>query len=164
MVSFREAIVLFFQRYADFRGRSTRAEFWWAFLFNLPIVMLGLLLLSGLFTFIYLETDWAFFYYMSVVFGILFRLYFLATLVPGMAILCRRFHDSGRSGAWSFIFWGGVLSLIVEIIILRSLGTGGDPHPHAFLGGLLVAFVLCVLPSDGDNEYGPEPGGYFDRF
>ena len=31
-VSFIEAITIFFKKYADFKGRATRAEFWWAYL------------------------------------------------------------------------------------------------------------------------------------
>ena len=37
MVSFPDAIKLFFSRYVDFQGRSTRAEYWWVYLFNLII-------------------------------------------------------------------------------------------------------------------------------
>ncbi len=34
MISFTGAVKLGFQRYFDFSGRSTRAEFWWWILFG----------------------------------------------------------------------------------------------------------------------------------
>lgn len=39
-VSFGEAIKLFFANYTNFRGRSTKSEYWWAFLFNFFVSML----------------------------------------------------------------------------------------------------------------------------
>ena len=41
MISFVGAIRLGFQRYSDFNGRSTRAEYWWWFLF---VVLTGIAL------------------------------------------------------------------------------------------------------------------------
>ena len=38
-VSFGEAIRYFFQQYAYFRGRSTRAEFWYMQLLNLLVTI-----------------------------------------------------------------------------------------------------------------------------
>ena len=45
MISFVGAIQFGFRRYFDFRGRSTRAEFWWWVLFTV-IVVIGLSLVD----------------------------------------------------------------------------------------------------------------------
>ena len=38
MVSFPDAVKMFFSRYVDFQGRSRRSEYWWVALFNLIVV------------------------------------------------------------------------------------------------------------------------------
>ena len=46
MISFLGAIKLGFQRYSDFDGRSTRAEYWWwllfAFLVNIALTLIDM--------------------------------------------------------------------------------------------------------------------------
>ena len=51
MTSFPDAIKLFFRRCFDFRGRSTRAEYWWAILFLIlvSLVLAGIDALIGTF-------------------------------------------------------------------------------------------------------------------
>ena len=77
---FLEAFKLFFLRYADFKGRSRRSEFWFGFL---SVSILGLILgeLLGDFAWI-----WS-----------------LAIWVPTLALNIRRLHDIGRSGWWYLI-------------------------------------------------------------
>ena len=87
-VDFITAIKLFFANYVNFRGRSTRAEYWFAVLFVFIVsmlpTMLGMSILANLFT--------------------------LAVFLPNMAICFRRFHDTGRSGWW-------VIALVVLSLI-----------------------------------------------
>lgn len=68
----------------------------------------------------------------GVIYSILVGLYSLAVIVPSIAVAVRRLHDTGRSGAWWFISF-------VPII-----------------GGIWF-FVLTLLDSVGDNQYGPNP-------
>lgn len=87
-----EATKLFFIRYADFKGRSRRSEYWWA---GLGIGILG-----------------------AIVTGILGDLSFiwsLATLIPSLAICIRRLHDIGKSGWWYLI---GLIPLVGSIILI----------------------------------------------
>ncbi len=67
-MSFPDAIKVCFNKYADFGGRASRAEYWWFFLFNF--------LLS------------------SFTCGV----GCIATIIPSYAVGARRLHDSGRSG------------------------------------------------------------------
>jgi uncharacterized membrane protein YhaH (DUF805 family) len=72
------------QKYADFKGRATRKEFWYFVLFN---ILFGYTILLISFPIIQNE------YYM-----IPYIIYILGLLVPGLAIGVRRMHDAGKSG------------------------------------------------------------------
>jgi uncharacterized membrane protein YhaH (DUF805 family) len=75
------------KKYAVFRGRARRAEYWWFHLFNVIIAFdlgfidgyMGLYVFEGV--------------------GILFFLYFLASFIPGWSVMVRRFHDVNNR-AW----------------------------------------------------------------
>ena len=104
-VPFMEAVKLFFIRYADFKGRSRRSEYWYFTLFNLIVSMVLSVLMrltSG-----------------SVMFN-LFRIveivYSLAVLIPGLAVAWRRLHDIGRSGAWYLLIFVPIVGVIVLIL------------------------------------------------
>lgn len=157
-VDFLTAIKLFFANYANFRGRSTRAEYWWVALFilivSLAFSLLKLDFLSGIFS--------------------------LAIFIPSLAIAFRRFHDTGRSGWWVIAFYVVSiigLTLICGPMFINIVKYAGDPealqelmttyvsnHLANILIGALLALivgiwqlVILVLPSGADNKYGPNP-------
>ena len=105
MVSFPSAIKLGFQRYFEFSGRSTRAEYWWWGLF----VIIAGSVLTGVDWFIGtydVETDS----------GLLNSVFGLATLIPGLAIGVRRLHDIDRSGWWILLWL--ISWLIIPLVVL----------------------------------------------
>ena len=63
---------------------------------------------------------------------IVFTWYFL-TAIPLLAAMCRRLHDTGKSGWWIFI---QIVPLIGPIWQFINLLSAGEP---------------------GDNQYGPNP-------
>lgn len=79
-VGFFDAVQRYFKNYANFNGRSSRSEYWWAFLFT---VILG----------------WCVAYLGEVVSGIVGVL----LIIPNLAISWRRMHDIGKGGGWWFI-------------------------------------------------------------
>src|SRR5689334_2064739 len=86
------------ERYAQFSGRSGRAEYWWFFLANLIIAfVLGIL---GR---------------VSVTFAVIYGLYGLAIIIPGLAVSVRRLHDINRTGWWVLI---ALIPLIGAIVLL----------------------------------------------
>ena len=130
MVSFQNAVGLGFQHYFDFKGRSTRSEYWWWLLF---VVLAGIALTivdMGIGTFDYESGD-----------GLLSGLFKLATLIPGLALGARRLHDINKS-AWWLLMWLSFL-LIIPMII-----------------PVIVLLVWAARQGDnGTNRYGPDPRG-----
>lgn len=110
------------KQYADFSGRARRKEYWMFTLFTVLFAIAAMVLDSVIgFNFGILP------------YGILYLLYVLATLVPGLAVLVRRLHDTNRSGAWFFI---GFVPII---------------------GGIWLLVLLATEGTAGENKYGPDP-------
>lgn len=96
--TFGQAVQRFFQKYAQFRGRASRSEFWWWYLASVIIEIV----LRGLGS-------------VSAIFGILGLLFGLAVIVPQIAIAARRLHDTNRSGWWQLL---GLIPIVGWIILL----------------------------------------------
>ena len=109
----------FLERYADFNGRSGRAEYWWFFLFNFVIaVVLNVLgAVAG-------------------IFAILAGLVSLALLIPSIAVAIRRMHDIGKSGWWVLIGLVPIIGFLVLIYFFVQEGEaktndwGPEPAPR----------------------------------
>lgn len=94
-MSFEEALVTCFRKYADFTGRARRSEYWYFYLFD-ALVSAGLAVIFG--------EDSA-----------ILALYSLAVLLPGLAVTWRRLHDIGKSGLWALI---SIIPLIGGLLLL----------------------------------------------
>ena len=93
---------VFFIGYMEFRGRSSRREFWLAMLFFIPVSVLIFLIPAA-----------------GTVSGILWM---LATMVPIMAISFRRLHDANRTGWWFLLgHVGTILALAMLVVIAFGL-------------------------------------------
>ena len=89
---FATSIKLAFRQYAVFSGRATRAEFWWWILF-LTIGNIGLGLTEGVIQ-LAIGTE----------FTALTLLFALTTVLPSLAVTCRRLHDIGKTGWWQAVW------------------------------------------------------------
>lgn len=69
----------------------------------------------------------------SLLHGFFYLGYFLAILIPGLAVIVRRLHDIGKSGWWFLI---NLVPIIGFIWFLALMVTEGDLR---------------------DNKYGPNP-------
>jgi len=123
-MSFAEAVKSFWSRYTMFKGRSRRSEYWFIQLFliltNLAAAAIDLALMDG-------DVDR---FIANGGGGILGLIWILVTIVPALAVLVRRLHDTGKSGWWALI---GLVPLV----------------------GGVVLFVFSVLDSTaGENQYG----------
>lgn len=121
------------ERYVQFTGRARRKEYWSYILFW--IIFFILLCIVGA------AIDFAIGNLgpdpdrppMPIVLGILVGLYYLATLLPGLAITVRRLHDLGFTG------W---LILIMFI---------------PYVGGIALLVMMLIPTSFGPNKHGPAP-------
>ena len=112
----------FFKNYAEFTGRSTRPDYWWVwlgnFILSIPfwIIYFYTVFLSAVMDSIDDSVSEATF----MVFGlvvIIYAVFFLAILVPTLALSVRRLRDAGFH--WAFIFlrfapMGGIALLILH--------------------------------------------------
>jgi uncharacterized membrane protein YhaH (DUF805 family) len=122
-----EAIVRFFRKYATFSGRASRSEYWWWVLTNV-IVSSVLSLFAradgeswggvSLWPMPYVVWGAPFGQNTIVtsVAGAIALVYSLGTLLPSLAVIWRRLHDTDRSGAWFFLILIPVIGAIVLIV------------------------------------------------
>lgn len=115
-ISFGGAVKRFFQKYARFDGRASRSEYWWAAL-GLGLVTLVLYAL----TFVGLAAQSG---VLTGIFGMIFFLYFLAILIPSIALTVRRLHDANFSG------WFYLLVLVPAGGLVIFVFTLLDPKPE----------------------------------
>lgn len=99
-----ESFIRFWKKYAVFKGRASRGEFWWWVLCNIIIVFAISLLFGLLGAIAGHSASYATLRISRVVTG----LWSLATLVPNLALSVRRMHDTNKSG-WSVAVCYGVL-------------------------------------------------------
>ena len=84
------------KNYVNFNGRARRSEFWYFILFDLIIAAVC-----------------------EVINDKLYSIYSILTLVPHLAIWCRRMHDINKSGWFMLI-------PIYDIILACQVGDEGD--------------------------------------
>jgi uncharacterized membrane protein YhaH (DUF805 family) len=126
-MDFGTAIKSFWSNYTNFKARARRSEYWYLQLFlvitNLMAAPIDLALMNW-------DTDR---FIANGGGGIIGLIWILATIVPAIALLIRRLHDTNRSGWWALI---GLVPLL----------------------GAVVLIVFTVEDSaDGQNIYGTSP-------
>jgi uncharacterized membrane protein YhaH (DUF805 family) len=120
-MGFTEAIRSGFDNYANFAGRASRPAYWWWVLFGV-LVGLATRVLDGLLGSSIVRTTQ---YGTDVGLGIISSLIGLALLLPSIAVLVRRLHDTDRSGWWYWIVLIPILGWLVLLYFLVSAGTPG---------------------------------------
>lgn len=104
-----QSISSVFRQYFVFSGRACRSEYWWFALFHIIAI-----------------------FALAFTIPSLFVIYFLATIIPTLAVLVRRLHDTGRAAWW----------LLLPIIPF----------------GNIVLLVFTVMKGEQrENRYGPDP-------
>ena len=117
-------------RYADFKGRATRSEYWYFVLYYVIIAIILLII------------DIAFINPMIGLTGeaasqgsVLTFIFAFAMLPPQIGLVVRRLHDIGKTGWWYFL-------LFIPII-----------------GALVLLYFFVQDSQPGTNMYGPNPKG-----
>lgn len=115
-----DAVYSCFNKYACFRGRASRSEFWLFCLFNVQVSTF--LFFSGYFTTYIGQGDPIFLWILS-------GFYSLAAVLPTLAAGIRRLHDTGRSG-YNMLWM--LLPVIGEIILIVYLAGAGTPDSNHY--------------------------------
>ena len=154
----------FWTHYADFSSRSSRSDYWWAFLCNMIIIvpLFIIIWVSALGSIFSVAQDAAYGYEpdpsaflagagFAVIFWFILLIYYLAILVPSMAIIVRRLRDAGYH--WAFLFLAIGPSIAILIPVLNII---------AVLVALPCFIALIVLLCQGSkpemvgNSYGQQ--------
>jgi uncharacterized membrane protein YhaH (DUF805 family) len=150
-MGFIESINNCFKNYATIRGRASRSEYWYFFLF----------LLIGELIFVYLEELMPT-YNGTAVNDLLASIFLLVTILPYICVTVRRLHDINKSG-WFFLLC--YLNIIIAGSILSDGLKSNDIINHIlFIYAILVLCILIIflymLIKKGDkteNRFGPVP-------
>lgn len=141
-----------FTNYAVFKGRASRPEYWYFYLFNLLInlAICGITLDAPD---LRKSLQWGV--------GVFF-------ITPLLAVASRRLHDTGHSVRWALapilIIWlMAALALMKSSVAARVFAIFGGLMFVAFLvSGVLVTVLACTKGDPGPNRYGDpaptEPG------
>lgn len=140
---FADAVLSCFKKYATFKGRARRSEFWWWQLFYCMISLLSVIPYIG-------------------------NLIILAIALPSLAVSARRLHDIGRSAWWLLL----PCSISVAVCALSFSLVSFQQSDHidsglliawcimglAYLAVAIVFIVWFIQDSKSEpNQYGPSP-------
>ncbi|KRM71900.1 DUF805 domain-containing protein [Lacticaseibacillus brantae] len=162
-VTIGRAFKLFWTHFFDFRGRSSRSAYWWAFFWNTLIRVIG-----GVLVFIVAMTFFGFSLMKQSSTGstassaissvgtpsilivgfiiFLFSVYDLATLIPSLMITIRRYRDAGISPWWFAV-------ILVSVIVMAGLFGGNIGNDWqvvkavVLLAILVIHFIILIRPT-----------------
>lgn len=151
-MSFGDAIGECFFNYANFRGRASRAEYWWWILFSTGVLLLAYLL------------DYLIFAEWNV--SPFYLVFSLAALLPGLSVSVRRLHDTDRSGWWVCLPIGAAVVYVIGLIAALSRnplnpfeGLGlvyvGVPMLLLIATSILLIVFMALASNPGNNRFGP---------
>ena len=130
----------FFKGYAEFTGRSTRPDYWWVWLGNLIlsipfwIIYFYTVFLSAVMDSVSDSASEAAFMIFGLV-AIIYVVFYLAILVPTIALTVRRLRDAGFH--WAFIFLrfapmvGGIALLVLLAMPTKETEVVNYSEPQA---------------------------------
>lgn len=135
-MSFTESIKTCFNKYVTFRGRATRSEYWWFWLFINVLGMLPLLIL-------------ALFNAVAMFFASIATT--LAISLPAWSVAVRRLHDTNHSGWW-------LLCPVYPIILMFMKGSEGENDYGAGESDLQLTCPICAELVDASASVCPHCG------
>jgi uncharacterized membrane protein YhaH (DUF805 family) len=111
------------KQYADFSGRARRTEYWMFALFNVLIV-LALFIIATIIGGIAGGDSGA---GVGAIIGyVLYVFYGLAIFIPGLAVVVRRLHDTGKGGGWIFISFVPLIGGIWFLVLMLTDSEAGE--------------------------------------
>ncbi len=138
-MTFVDAIKTGLSKFVTWRGRASRSEFWFFFLFAMLCIIVATIvdrILGTTFKFANPATGLE----QSLGYGYVYSLVALALFLPNLAVMVRRLHDTGRSGWWYWIVLIPLVGAILLIVWFATKGTtGSNEYGEDPLGGELTA-------------------------
>lgn len=116
-MNLKNGFVLFWERAFDYKGYSSRSEFWWGVQGNAIIMFILLALLVISLTCFTPQIN-----NFSVIMILLFSLFCLVELLPSVTLIIRRMHDIGRSGYFIFVLFIPIIGYIWYIYLVTRRG------------------------------------------
>jgi uncharacterized membrane protein YhaH (DUF805 family) len=155
-MGFEAAVAACLRKYFVLRGRASRSEFWWFYLFvwtaNFAVALLAYAVGNAPSA--------------AVIVAPLLVIVRLGLLTPVLAAAVRRLHDTDRSGWWL----GAPIAVIAPlgVIFYQEKHSPGASRSEAellfsllFLCVMVLLLVwMCTKGTAGENRYGSEPHGF----
>ena len=111
-MNFKQAVTSCFQNYVGFSGRAPRSEYWFFYLFLLPVFFV-----TGVLDFLIAPNS-------EIQPVTIIAL--LAVILPMIAVSVRRLHDGDRSGWWYLLAFVPLVGGIIILIWFCMRGTVGS--------------------------------------
>lgn len=138
-VNLPEAVRICFKKYFDFKGRATRSEYWYFVLFILIGYVIGFCLML-----------------ITPVLSIMMIIFFIAIIIPGIAVAARRLHDINKSGWFQLI---PIPAGIFEAIFAYNRQAGLEVF-FMIIGLGCYIYLIVLYCTEGDskvNRFGKNP-------
>ena len=113
----KEGFEKFWTRALDYKGFTSRSEFWWGVLGNTVIMLILIALLAVSLTCISPQINT-----FSIIMIALFSLFCIVELLPSITLIIRRMHDIGRSGYFIFVLFIPIIGFIWYIYLVTRRG------------------------------------------
>lgn len=133
-----QAYVKMWKNAFNFSGRATRGDYWWAVLANM-IIAVAIGVVMGILTLILAIISEDLATLGTILTSIVAYGYSFIAFIPGLSLVVRRLHDTGKSG-WMYL-----------ICALGSACCG--------IGGIILLVFMCTDSQPGPNQWGPNPKG-----
>ena len=153
------------RQYADFKGRARRKEYWWFAVFNFIFTIIILIpFMVQMFklgmTGVDMSDEELYGVMLTSPYMWIYVIYYLAMLIPGIAVCVRRLHDIGRSGWWFLLILGASILNFVSRMIAETNFIALMVMMLLILAISIIGLVWMFTDSEyGPNKYGPNPKG-----
>ena len=121
-MGFGDAIQSFYKNFNDLSGRSSRSEYWWAYLF-VVLLYIPVIILTAVINAI-----------LPPLGAVVLFAFILSHAMPFCTLLVRRLHDTGRNG-WTalliFVPFGGIAVFIFTLLESDAGQNRYGPNPSA---------------------------------
>lgn len=136
------------RKYAVFKGRASRAEFWLFIAFSVVFPKLAATLSHAVDS-VGAFAQWTQFLLM------------LALASPSIAVTVRRLHDRDKSGWWALLLHGTLWAMVVGSVLVFAFSEPGFLAAFAMMLGFAIVIWMSVVlarrGTRGPNRYGDDP-------